>query len=70
MGSPVLNSRFGLECLNQHWFLDVEGARRRIEAWRQDYNHVRPHGAIGNQEPIDLVASTDRACLVVQQPGL
>jgi len=53
----AFNSRFRLECLNQHWFLDIEDARAKIEAWRQDYNTVRPHGAIGNQVPMDLVRS-------------
>jgi len=55
--SEAFNSRFRLECLNQHWFLDIEDARVKIEAWRQDYNHVRPHGAIGNQVPMALVKS-------------
>jgi putative transposase len=55
--SEAFNSRFRLECLNQHWFLDIEDARAKIEAWRQDYNTVRPHGAIGNQVPMALVRS-------------
>ena len=53
----AFNSRFRLECLNQHWFLDIEDARDKIETWRQDYNNVRPHGAIGNLVPMDLVRS-------------
>ena len=53
----AFNSRFRLECLNQHWFLDIDDAWAKIEAWRQDYNTVRPHGAIGNQVPMDLVRS-------------
>ncbi len=53
--SEAFNSRFRLECLNQHWFLDIEDARAKIETWRQDYNTVRPHGAIGNKVPMDLV---------------
>jgi putative transposase len=59
----AFNSRFRPECLNQHWFLDIDDARSKIEAWRQDYNHVRPHGAIGNQVPMDLVRSSTQACL-------
>ena len=53
----AFNSQFRLECLNQHWFLDIDDPRAKIEAWRQDYNTVRPHGAIGNQAPMDLVRS-------------
>lgn len=33
------------ECLNQHWFHDLPGARRTIELWRHDYNAVRPHSS-------------------------
>lgn len=31
------NGKFRDECLNQHWFIDIADARRRIEAWRLDY---------------------------------
>ena len=41
------NGKFRDECLNQHWFVRLEQARRTIEDWRQDYNHVRPHSALG-----------------------
>ena len=39
------------ECLNLHWFATMTGARRLIEAWRQDYNESRPHMALGNRTP-------------------
>jgi putative transposase len=45
------NGRLRDECLNQHWFLTLVDARCRIEGWRQDYNEVRPHSALGNQPP-------------------
>lgn len=35
------------ECLNQHIFTSMEEAKEKIEAWRQDYNFVRPHSALG-----------------------
>ena len=60
----AFNSRFRLECLNQHWFLDLEDARAKIEAWRQDYNRVRPHGAIDNRTPMEMVQATEQACLL------
>lgn len=57
-GKPVqnavcesFNGRFRDECLNQHWFLNLDDARTIIEGWRQDYNQVRPHGALGHQTP-------------------
>jgi putative transposase len=46
------NARVRLECLNQHWFLDLDDARTKIELWRQDYNDVRPHSAIGERTPM------------------
>ena len=45
------NGRFRDECLNVHWFVSLHDARRRIEAWRLDYNHVRPHSSLGNLPP-------------------
>jgi len=45
------NSRFRDECLNQHWFLTLEDARTKIEAWRSDYNEKRPHSSLGNVSP-------------------
>jgi putative transposase len=45
------NARFRLECLNEHWFLNLEDARDKIEVWRQDYNENRPHSSLGNVPP-------------------
>lgn len=50
----AFNGRFRAECLNAHWFLTLADAREKMEAWRRDYNEVRPHGAIGNKVPISL----------------
>lgn len=57
-GKPVQNAhiesfhgRFRDECLNETWFLTLADARRIIEAWRQDYNTVRPHSALGYLTP-------------------
>ena len=49
------NGKFRAECLNQHWFMSLDDAARKCEAWRRDYNEVRPHSAIGNKTPISLV---------------
>jgi putative transposase len=49
------NGKFRAECLNAHWFLSLDDARRKCEAWRRDYNEERPHSAIGNKTPIALV---------------
>ena len=49
------NGKFRSECLNAHWFMSLDDARRKIEDWRKDYNEVRPHSAIGNKPPISLI---------------
>ena len=46
------NARFRLECLNEHWFLSLEDARKKIESWREDYNHHRPHSSLDNLTPV------------------
>lgn len=45
------NGRFREECLDQHWFVSLEDARRTIEAWRIEYNTERPHGSLNNRTP-------------------
>jgi putative transposase len=50
----AFNSKLRAECLNAHWFMDLADAREKLEAWRRDYNEVRPHSAIGYNVPIDV----------------
>lgn len=42
------NGSFRDECLNAHWFLSLEDACSKIESWRHDYNHFRPHSSLGD----------------------
>jgi len=49
------NGKLRMERLNTHWFMSLDDARSKMEAWRKDYNEVRPHSAIGNKPPISLV---------------
>ena len=39
----LFNGKFRAKCLNQNWFLSLADARDRIESWRMDYTHYRPH---------------------------
>jgi putative transposase len=39
------------ECLNENWFQSLGEAREVVEAWREDYNHVRPHRSLGGRTP-------------------
>jgi len=48
------NGKFRAECLNANWFLSLDEARQKCEAWRRDYNDVRPHSSIGNKTPREL----------------
>ena len=41
-----------MESLNTHWLVSLDAARSKTEAWRKDYDEVRPHSAIGNKPPI------------------
>lgn len=49
------NAVVRLECLGQHWFLDLDDARKKVEDWRTEYNEVRPHSAIGDRAPMSLI---------------
>jgi putative transposase len=46
------NSRFRQECLNQHWFMSLQDARSKLEAWQREYNTERPHSSLGYRSPI------------------
>jgi putative transposase len=45
------NGSFRDECLNTNWFLSIEDAREKIEAWRREYNEWRPHSSLDNLTP-------------------
>lgn len=49
------NGKLRDECLNENLFFDLEQARAVIERWRGDYNHNRPHSAIGGLTPIEMM---------------
>ena len=50
------NGRLRQECLEQHWFVSMEDAKEKIEAWRIDYNEHRPHTSLGNRTPREFAA--------------
>lgn len=55
------NSRLREECLNEHVFLSLDDARRRIEQWRVRYNCERPHSSLGYPAPEEFAALTTSA---------
>ena len=51
------NGRLRQECLNESWFLSLDDAREKVESWRNDYNHERPHSALGNLAPSEFAST-------------
>jgi len=50
------NARLREECFNEHVFLSLDDARRKIERWRIAYNRERPHSSLGNLTPEEFAA--------------
>ena len=57
-GKPVenafiesFNGKLRDECLNSHVFASVTEAQRVLDAWRDDYNLVRPHSSLQDRTP-------------------
>jgi len=60
-GKPVQNAhvesfhgRLREECLNVSWFGNLFEARRKISAWRGEYNEERPHSSLGYLAPAEF----------------
>jgi len=45
------NGKLRDECLNQEWFTSLLHARVVLQAWKNDYNTVRPHSALNYLTP-------------------
>jgi len=45
------NGSFRDECLNVNWFLSLDDAKEKIEAFKDDYNGFRPHSALRGLTP-------------------
>ena len=57
-GKPTQNARVESfhgrlreECLAVSWFQNLFDARRKIAAWRKEYNEERPHSSLGYKTP-------------------
>ena len=49
------NGRLRHECLNQHYFVTLEEAKKIIEDWRVEYNTFRPHGSLDGLTPAEFI---------------
>lgn len=48
------NGKLRDECLNTNLFYDIYDAQAKLDAWRYDYNYVRPHSALSERTPIEF----------------
>ena len=48
------NGRMREECLNISWFQNLFDAKRKIGAWRKEYNEERPHSSLGYRTPAEF----------------
>ncbi len=48
------NGRMRDELLNQHWWRSIAEARDAVDAYRQDFNEIRPHSALDNDTPSEF----------------
>lgn len=48
------NGKLRDECLNEEWFVDLDDAKTKIEAWRVNYNDERPHSALEQRTPTEF----------------
>jgi putative transposase len=49
------NGKLREECLNEELFYDLSDAQIKIETWRSDYNHLRPHRSLGQRTPTEFI---------------
>jgi putative transposase len=63
-GKPTQNAhvesfhgRLRDECLAVSWFQNLFDARRKIAAWRIEYNERRPHSSLGYRTPREFATS-------------
>lgn len=63
-GKPTQNARVESfhgrlrdECLTVSWFQNLFDAKRKIGAWRIEYNEERPHSSLGYQTPKEFAAA-------------
>ncbi len=55
------NGRLRDEFLNVSWFQNLFDAKRKIAAWKREYNEERPHSSLGYLTPNEYAARLARA---------
>ena len=59
------NGKLRDQCLGMQWFKNRVDAKVLIEAWRREYNEVRPHSSLGQLTPTEFAARMNSSV----QPG-
>jgi putative transposase len=54
-----LNGKIRDECLNENVFVSLSHARQILQAWKYDYNAVRPYSSLGYKTPWKFSKSTN-----------
>ncbi len=73
-GMESFNGKLRDECLNTSWFWNLFDARRKISAWKTEYNSRRPHSSLGYLTPDEFAQKWKAASLsaaesmAVEQP--
>jgi transposase InsO family protein len=51
-----------------HWFLSLEDAQQKVEAWRNEYNSLRSHSSLGGLTPDEFeiqLKKEERECPIL-----
>ena len=51
------NGRVRQECLNLHWFTEINEVKSILEIWKMEYNMTRPHSSLDNLSPVEYARS-------------
>jgi putative transposase len=66
-GMESFNGKLRDECLNTSWFWNLFDARRKISAWKTEYNSRRPHSSLGYLTPNEFAQHWQAALLSRQK---
>ena len=62
-GMESFNGKLRDECLNTSWFWNLFDARKKISAWKTEYNSRRPHSSLAYRTPDDFARQWQTASL-------
>ena len=63
------NGKLREECLRVSWFQNLFDARRKIAAWRLEYNELRPHSSLGYRTPREFATLMGAASAGMEPPS-